>query len=267
MRIAMFSDIHGNSAALEAVLRDIEAMGGVDEYWVLGDLVAYGHDPVNVLERLNTLPNAIFTYGNTDHNLMTGARPYPTFEDALQDISLIPQLVEVAQNYSWTQGAITTANWFDWLTELPLEHRLTLPDGTRVLGVHAAPGMADGEGIKPMMTDDALAAVLEGCEADLVIVGHTHWPLDRTVNGIRVINMGCVSLPCQPDLRASYITLDADESGHEITFHRADYDRQAVIEMIRAMNHPAAAYLISFMEGKWYRKWSKNELPSSNNGV
>ena len=46
------SDIHGNPIALDAVLADIEATGGVDEHWVLGDIVALGHDPVGVLERL-----------------------------------------------------------------------------------------------------------------------------------------------------------------------------------------------------------------------
>jgi hypothetical protein len=37
MRIALLSDIHGNPLALDAVLADIEAPGGVDMYWVLGD--------------------------------------------------------------------------------------------------------------------------------------------------------------------------------------------------------------------------------------
>ena len=40
MRVALLSDIHGNSIALDAVLADIEHAGGVDEYWALGDLVA-----------------------------------------------------------------------------------------------------------------------------------------------------------------------------------------------------------------------------------
>lgn len=36
MRIALISDIHGNLLALEAVLADIAAWGGVDGYWILG---------------------------------------------------------------------------------------------------------------------------------------------------------------------------------------------------------------------------------------
>jgi predicted phosphodiesterase len=42
MRIALLSDIHGNPVALDAVLADIEAQGGVDTYWILGDFSAMG---------------------------------------------------------------------------------------------------------------------------------------------------------------------------------------------------------------------------------
>jgi predicted phosphodiesterase len=52
MRVAVFSDIHGNTIALDAVLADITARGGADAYWVLGDLVAIGAQPVQTLERL-----------------------------------------------------------------------------------------------------------------------------------------------------------------------------------------------------------------------
>ena len=44
MRIALLSDIHGNPIALDAVLKDIEGRGGVDTYWILGDMVALGPD-------------------------------------------------------------------------------------------------------------------------------------------------------------------------------------------------------------------------------
>ncbi len=44
MRIAVFSDIHANLPALEAVLGDADEVG-VDELWCLGDVVGYGADP------------------------------------------------------------------------------------------------------------------------------------------------------------------------------------------------------------------------------
>lgn len=78
MRTAIFSDIHGNITALEAVLADIEGSKAVDEYWILGDIVALGPAPIEVLERLTTLPYARFIRGNTDRYVYTGDRPLLT---------------------------------------------------------------------------------------------------------------------------------------------------------------------------------------------
>lgn len=94
MRIALLSDIHGNSIALDAVLADIQTNGGVDEYWILGDLCAIGHDPVGVLERVAQLPNVRFVRGNTDRYTVTGALPNPTFAEVAKDASLIPKFAE-----------------------------------------------------------------------------------------------------------------------------------------------------------------------------
>ena len=52
MRIALLADIHGNAIALEAVLASIAREDGADEYWILGDVVALGPDPVGVMEHL-----------------------------------------------------------------------------------------------------------------------------------------------------------------------------------------------------------------------
>src|SRR5262245_26471365 len=140
MNIALLSDIHGNSSALDAVLADIHARGGVDGYWVLGDLVALGHDPVGVLERLAALPNVQYVRGNTDRYVAVGDRPPPTLADVAADPRLLATLVEIAGTFAWTQGALTAAGWLDWLERLPLELHVALPDGTQVLGVHASPG-------------------------------------------------------------------------------------------------------------------------------
>src|SRR3712207_448878 len=134
MRLALLSDVHGNPIALDAVLADIQDCGGVDGYWILGDLAAIGYDPVTVLERLARLPNVRIVQGNTDRYVVTGERPPPTAADVQANRQLLPTLIEVAQSFAWTQGYVTAAGWLDWLAALPLEQRVTLPDGTRLLG-------------------------------------------------------------------------------------------------------------------------------------
>jgi len=56
MRVAIFTDVHGNSMALDAVLADVERLGGVDAYWFLGDAADLGFDPVRAVQRIRGLP-------------------------------------------------------------------------------------------------------------------------------------------------------------------------------------------------------------------
>jgi predicted phosphodiesterase len=256
MRIALLSDIHGNLLALEAVLADIAAQGGVDTYWVLGDFSSLGYDPVGVLERITQLPNALFSRGNHDRYTVTGERPGPTLEQAQAQPHLVPLLLAMATNLAWTQGHIRASGWWNWLGNLPLELQLTLPDGTRLLGVHAAPGLDDGPGIIPLLNDEELRALLAPAEADLVIVGHTHVPLDRTIDQVRVVNLGSVSNPMRSRLEASYALLEADSVGYNVQMRYVDYDRQAVIDELQRVKHPTVDFLAKMLRGELLPPWA-----------
>lgn len=65
MRYALVSDIHANLAAFKAVLEDLEAKGGFDEIWCLGDIVGYGPEPHACIELLLS-QNYICVAGNHD---------------------------------------------------------------------------------------------------------------------------------------------------------------------------------------------------------
>lgn len=257
MRIVLFSDIHGNSIALDAVLADVRARGTVDAYWILGDLVGLGPDPVGVMDRLYRLPDARFVIGNTDRYILTGKRPQPKQEAMEADPNLLPLALNIAESFAWTQGAITAAGWLEWLAKPPLEQRTILPDGTRLLGVHASPGTDTGTGIHPGLDQDEMRTLLSGCNADLICVGHTHWPLDIMVDKMRVINLGSISNPLPPDLRACYTILAVNQSGYQIEQHRVEYNYQAVIAAVERVRHPAAGYITRLMRGQHQPTWLK----------
>lgn len=63
MRTALFSDIHGNLPALEAVLADIDRRQ-VDRLYCLGDLVGYSPFPNEVIERIRdrAIPTVMGNY-------------------------------------------------------------------------------------------------------------------------------------------------------------------------------------------------------------
>jgi putative phosphoesterase len=248
MQVALLSDIHGNVFALNAVLKDIAARGGADAYWILGDLVALGPEPIRTLDILASLPNTHFIRGNTDRYVCNGDRPSPTIEEARRNPELLGTLVEVANTFAWTQGMVTATGWLKWLQELPLEMRVTLPDGARFLGVHASPGTDDGPGISPDITQ--LNRELAGANADLICVGHTHRPFEKKVESVHVVNPGAVSLSLTEDKHACYALLSASAHTHTIEHRRVPYDRAAAINRLEELNHPGRKYLVKQLPGR-----------------
>ena len=230
LRLVAFSDVHGNPTALDAVLADVEQEGGADVFWVLGDHAALGPEPVEALATLSALPDATFTRGNTDRYVLTGDLPPPSIGDPVQSAAF----------FAWTRGVLTAGGWLEWLDAHPLEVRLTLPDGTRVLGVHASPGLDDGLGLRAEQSEDELEELVAGCEADLVLVGHTHMPVDRTHRGVRLVNLGSVSLPMRDDPRATYAVVDAGPDGHTVELRRVEYDYARVVDGVGRVRAPFA---------------------------
>ena len=245
MRIAVFSDVHGNALALEAVLADIAAAGGVDAHWFIGDAASQGYDPAGCVRRISTLPNLTAVRGNTDHH--STADTHPLDEEFLAWATAHPERAQrnyaIICNFYWTRGAVTATGGYDWLASLPVEERIALPDGTRVLLVHASPGTDEGSGISVRQSDDEVAGLLEDANADLVIVGHTHVPLDRTVSGVRVWNLGSVSNPMTDDQRAMWALLEANERGYTLERRFATYDVPAVLAALEAAHQPALAVI------------------------
>ena len=246
------SDIHGNRIALEAAVADATERG-VDRWWVLGDLVAIGPDPVSTLELLANLEHTVITRGNTERYVLTRDRPPPRVEEVVANHELLELFASVEGSFSWTRGALAATGWLEWLAALPLETRTELEDGTRLLGVHASPGCDDGDGITPDRPEHELQHALAGAEADIVLAGHTHQPTDRLIGNIRAVNGGSVSNPITDDLRASYVIIHADRHEHRLELRRVPYDRDRFLRQVAASGHPEHAYISSFQRGEQYR--------------
>ena len=68
IKIALLSDIHGNTTALEAVLADAKR-AGVEEYWLLGDVLMPGTGRRHLLNLLEELPITVQILGNWEDSL------------------------------------------------------------------------------------------------------------------------------------------------------------------------------------------------------
>jgi putative phosphoesterase len=244
-RLAVLSDVHGNLPALEAVLADLanenQAQGTPDAVWVLGDLVAFCPWPAETLARLRALPDVAFLQGNTDRYLVTGRRP--TFPiSSPEDWARSPtRLAERDANFRWTVERLSYAD-YEFLHDLPPRLEMDVPGYGHVVAVHATP--ADDETVLlPDTSDDEIRPHLAGLEIRLLLYGHTHRPVDRTVDVIRLVNDGSVGLPLDGDPRPAYGLLDFEGGQCKVTIRRVAYDREAVIAELERVEHPAQEWM------------------------
>ncbi|NTW28071.1 MAG: metallophosphoesterase family protein [Coriobacteriia bacterium] len=243
-RIALFSDVHGNLAALDAVLGDIAA-AELPEMYCLGDLVGYGPNPAGVIERVRSLaiPTIAGNYDDGVGNRRGSCGCYYATPAAIADGEA---------SYAFTDAALSDSD-HDWLAQLPAQIRLGHA-GLRILLVHGSPRKIN-EYLLPDRTDTFLARLADEAEADVVCVGHVHIPYHRVLiaaEGRRVdyVSCGSVGKPKDGDARATWVELllgdDESEEPVATLTHRVSYDVGAVASAIRSAGLPeriAAALL------------------------
>jgi predicted phosphodiesterase len=201
-RVALFSDVHGNLPALEAVLADMDAAAVTDRY-CLGDLVGYGPWPAEVVERVRSLaiPTVRGNYDDGVGHRRGGCGCYYATEQARAD---------GAESYSFTDTALDYAD-HDWLAELPDDIRFE-HDGVRVLLAHGSPRKIN-EYLLLDRTDVQLARLARDAAADVVCVGHVHIPYHRRLpagegTGLaHYVSSGSVGKPKDGDPRAAWVEL------------------------------------------------------------
>lgn len=211
--LAALYDIHGNLPALEAVLADAEA-AGAERYLLGGDYALFGAWPLEVLERLESLP-AEWLRGNGER-WTADAADAPAREPLRSALGACRELL----------GAERIAE----LAALPAS--LTRED---TLYCHASPG-SDVEGFEPVPADDEAERIAEVTGRRLV-VGHTHVQFRRTAGAsIELVNPGSVGLPLDGDRRAAYALIDADA----VELRRVEYDVDAAASAVRRRFGPWA---------------------------
>ncbi len=234
MRIAVISDIHGNLAALTAVLTDLETQG-VDEVLVGGDLAESGRQPVEVLDLLldRGWPTVV---GNADVLLIevadgtrAGKEPGPGVEWALS--RLRPE-------------------HFVYLRSLPLALRRPMPGRGDFVLVHATPWSVE-EVVLPDAPETLATRMLTEAHASVVAYGHIHSAYQRVLASGLLVSVGGVTGSNDRDPRptSSIFTL-----GPEVTVEvrRVSYAVDAELAALEKAGHPM---------GEGLRKWMRSGGP------
>jgi len=218
MKIGIIADPHSNLAALKAVLKD---MPRVDELICVGDLVGYAAEP-NEVVKLAKEKRMQIVMGNHDYAVVT------------RDVRGFNPLA--AQAALWTADNLRKEN-LEFLSNLPTHLALTCGK-QRIYAVHGSPRDPLNEYIFPDASNRVLAELVRDLDADILVLGHTHMPIERVVFGKLIINPGGVGQPRDRDPRASYVVLNLGKEV-KVNFHRVEYDVKTTAEKIEAAGLPS----------------------------
>lgn len=233
-RVALLADVHGNLAALEAVLAE-PGVRSCDHVVFLGDAVMNGPRPAECLTLLMSLglPAVI---GNTDLEVLAGADPVA----------------------AWARERLSPEGLL-FLARLPLTFRLPpqgpgsgqAGDDTRdLLLMHASPRSSFdlpileahplGTTFTRPSTDGELGALFRGSRAGLGVFGHIHYTSRRRLGGQALASVGSVGFPFDGDRRAAYAVATWRGGSWTLDHRRVSYDSEAVAREVETSGLPFA---------------------------
>jgi len=233
MRILVISDIHANLTALEAVLA---AATDFEVTWCLGDLVGYGPDPNECINRVRHLPNLKCVIGNHDAAV-------------LMQIDADTFNPEARSALLWTRKEISE-DTRQFLQGLP--ERVVIEELGMTL-VHASPRHPVWE---YLLDANTATANFKYFDTPWCLVGHTHLPVIFSLESAQhfarlsvpranqavklpersILNPGSVGQPRDRDPRAAYAIFDSEQKTWENL--RIPYDIPAVQARMQKLNLP-----------------------------
>ena len=226
-KVLVISDVHANILALEAVLADA---GKVDEVWCLGDIVGYGPNPNECIERIRALPELTCA--------MMGNHDYA----AIGDMTLEIFNSDAKKALVWQRQMLTVASQ-GFLRKLAQKPTVS---GSVTL-VHGSPR----DPIWEYIMNSLMARVnLDAFTTPWCFVGHTHFQAlfqyhpEKDEMSIEVpgpgkryelkeraiLNPGSVGQPRDRDPRSAYAIFDPEARIWEP--HRVEYDIKTVQKRI-----------------------------------
>ncbi|NGP88836.1 metallophosphoesterase family protein [Fodinibius halophilus] len=244
MKIALFSDVHANLPALEAVFSDIDGRKP-DAIYCLGDLVGYAPWPNEVIEaiRARHIPTIAgnYDYGVGQNSNECGCA-YKTDEDKKRG----------ERSIRFTNGIITDDNR-SYLKSLPSHFRMeavSVKQKQSLLMVHGSPRKIN-EYLYEDRPDESFRRMMEAANTHLLAFGHTHKPFHKIIKDGQTyrhaINIGSVGKPKDGDPRACYAMLEwegipdfSKPGAIEVTFHRVEYEVEQAAEAIIESELPNA---------------------------
>jgi putative phosphoesterase len=202
MKIVIASDLHANLEALAVLPRDR------DQLWILGDLVNYGPNPVEVVDFVRRNASLVVR-GNHDHAI--GFREDPGCHGRFRE------LAEATAEYTQEQ---LRAEDREYLRSLPLQIEVDV-EGTRFHLCHAVPS-DPLFGYVPPQAEERWMQECSHLSSHVLLVGHTHLAFVEQFGNCLVVNPGSLGLPDNRSALASYVVWENGRTSSCWTAYRFD---------------------------------------------
>lgn len=224
-RIAILSDIHGDTTALKAVIADARALGAT-EYWLLGDILLPGPGREDLFELLDAIPITAAVRGNWDDCVLEALDGEYGLED--------PQEIQLLRLTQYLMEGLDPKR-IDWLRSLPLVEKKEV-NGIRFSLTHNLPEKNYGGFLRPANVTENFDQLLDD-QTDMAIYGHVHKQLLRYGSqGQQILNPGTIGMPYFDwgpiqNHRAQYALIDVEEDGvTNLQFRKVAYDYEAELQ-------------------------------------
>lgn len=224
-RIAILSDIHGDTRALKAVIADARALGAT-EYWLLGDILLPGPGREDLFELLDAIPITAAVRGNWDDCVLEALDGEYGLED--------PQEIQLLRLTQYLMEGLDPKR-IDWLRSLPLVEKKEV-NGIRFSLTHNLPEKNYGGDLRPANVTENFDQLLDD-QTDMAIYGHVHKQLLRYGSqGQQILNPGTIGMPYfdwEPiqNHRAQYALIDVEEDGvTNLQFRKVAYDYEGELQ-------------------------------------
>ena len=232
-KIAILSDIHGNTTALAGVLEDAKNLGAT-EYWLLGDIFLPGPGANDLVALLKGLPLTASVRGNWDDCVLEALDGQYGLEDP-QEIQLLRMTQYLMERLNPEQ--------IDWLRNLPMVAKKEV-EGLRFSLSHNLPEKNYGGDLLVENGTEKFDQLLDEA-TDVAVYGHVHKQLLRYGSqGQQIINPGSIGMPYfdwneLKNHRAQYALLEV-ENGElvNIQFRKVAYDYEAELESAKTKGLP-----------------------------
>ena len=232
-KIAILSDIHGNTTALEAVIADAKTQGA-SEYWLLGDIFLPGPGAKDLVALLQELPITAGVRGNWDDCVLESLDE----EYSLENLQKV-QLMRMIQFLMEPVDSETIA----WLRSLPMLAKKEI-EGLRFSLSHNLPDKNYGGDLLVENDTDKFDQLLDE-ETDVAVYGHVHKQLLRYgIQGQQIINPGTIGMPyfdweALKNHRAQYAVIEVEDGELvNIQFRKVAYDYEAELDLAKSKRLP-----------------------------